>query len=309
MKFQVKSVNISEKKGTVKKPVGAITLTETGIKGDAHAGTWHRQVSLLGTESIKKASDQADRKFNFGDFAENITTEGFEIYKTNIFDRFICKDIILEVAQIGKKCHKGCEVMTISGKCIMPLEGIFCRVISGGEIKEGDEFMYKPKELKVSIITLSDRAYRGEYQDKSGPHIKHKLQAYFKEYNRKANYNITIIPDDKTLLEKTIKGALAENSEIIFTTGGTGIGSRDITPDVIKPLLSKEVSGIMDLVRIKYGMDNPNVALSRSIAGTIDTTLVYVLPGSTKAVIEYLTEILPTIEHSLRMINNIDDHS
>jgi len=102
--------------------------------------------------------------------------------------------------------------------------------------------------------------------------------------------------------------AKKEAYDIIVTTGGTGLGKRDITPDVIKPMLDKEIPGIMEHIRLKYGADKPNALVSRSIAGVMDTTLVYVLPGSTKAVHEYLHEITPTLEHSLRMIHGVDNH-
>jgi molybdopterin adenylyltransferase len=132
--FKIKSLNISEKKGTVKHPSESVEIIETGVEGDAHAGKWHRQVSLLGTESIRKAEEQNNRSFAFGDFGENITTTGIDLYKTNILDRFQSGEVILEVTQIGKKCHKGCEIMKISGNCIMPVEGIFCRVIRPGKL-------------------------------------------------------------------------------------------------------------------------------------------------------------------------------
>ena len=133
-KVKIRSLNISKEKGTVKLPVDTIEIIETGVKGDAHAGYWHRQVSLLGVESLKKAEEQNKRKFNFGDFGENITTEGIELHKSKILDRFQCGELLLEVTQIGKKCHTGCEIMQQVGSCIMPVEGIFCRVLKGGNL-------------------------------------------------------------------------------------------------------------------------------------------------------------------------------
>src|SRR5690606_9988793 len=141
-----------------KLPVNAVEITETGVKNDAHAGHWHRQVSLLGVESLKKAEEQNKRTFNFGDFGENITTEGLELHKTNILDRFVSGDVVLEVTQIGKKCHTGCEIMQQVGNCIMPVEGIFCRVLKTGQLNKGDELTYIPKEIQVLVVTLSDRA-------------------------------------------------------------------------------------------------------------------------------------------------------
>ncbi len=305
---KIKSLNLSEKKGTIKLPVDAVEITETGVKNDAHAGHWHRQVSLLGVESLKKAEEQNNRKFNFGDFGENITTEGLELYKTNILDRFVSGDVVLEVTQIGKKCHKGCEIMKISGNCIMPVEGIFCRVIQTGKLQVSNELAYIPRKIKISVITLSDRAYNGIYKDKSGPHAAKMLKDFFAGNNRPVQLEKVIIPDDEVLLHDAVNKAVEEGTDIIVTTGGTGIGSRDITPDVVQKMLDKEIPGIMELIRYKYGSAKPNALLSRSIAGVIKQSLVYVLPGSVGAVNEYLTEITPTLEHSLRMINNIDSH-
>lgn len=306
--LKIKSLNLSEKKGTVKLPVNEVEITETGVKGDAHAGYWHRQVSLLGVESLKKAEEQNNRRFNFGDFGENITTEGLELHKTNILDRFVSDEVILEVTQIGKKCHTGCEIMQQVGSCIMPVEGIFCRVLKTGKLKTGDKLTYIPKEIKVLVITMSDRAAKGIYKDKSGPFAAKLIKEFFEIGNRPVNIENKIIADDAEKLEELLMNAAKEEVDIVITTGGTGIGSRDITPDVVKKLLDKEIPGIMELIRTKYGAEKPNALLSRSVAGIIHKTLVYTLPGSVKAVKEYLEEITKTLEHSLRMIHDIDSH-
>ena len=141
----IKSLNISEKKGTKKKPVPQIELNELGLVGDSHAGNWHRQVSLLGLESYERFVDQVGRMLDPGDFAENITTEGVELKDTKILDRFVSDTVELEVTQIGKKCHFGCEIIKEAGACIMPKEGIFCRVIKGGILKPGHQFTYVPQ--------------------------------------------------------------------------------------------------------------------------------------------------------------------
>lgn len=255
-----------------------------------------------------QASGKAGNSFPPGTFAENLTTCGIKLHKTALFDKFVNGNVEFEVTQIGKKCHNTCAIGKQIGNCIMPLEGIFCRVIKGGEVKPGTVFNYRLRVIKVKIITLSDRAFRGVYSDKSGPHINKTLTTYFETVNRHFNIENIIFPDNKNQLEKEIKTAVENDFDIIITTGRTGIGQRDFTPDVVKPLLTKEITGIMELVRVKYGMKNPNAVISRSIAGTINNTLVYCLPGSVKAVTEYLTEILPTLEHSFRMIYGVDNH-
>jgi molybdopterin adenylyltransferase len=146
MSIKVLSVNISREKGTIKTPVDQIEISGMGVTGDAHAGDWHRQVSLLGNESIEKWGAMADREVNFGEFAENITTQGITLYETNPGDRLIIGDAELEVTQIGKKCHgSGCAIFREVGNCVMPKEGIFARVIKTGNIKPGDEIVYQKK--------------------------------------------------------------------------------------------------------------------------------------------------------------------
>jgi molybdenum cofactor synthesis domain-containing protein len=306
--IEILSVNTSLKKGTVKNPVECIHLNATGIDEDAHAGLWNRQVSLLGVESIEKMEPAAGRKLKFGEFAENITTRGYALYTMKPLDRLSCKDIVLEVTQIGKKCHgESCAIFKQTGNCVMPAEGIFCRVIHGGILKAGDTLQYEPKIIRTGIITLSDRASRGEYEDQSGPEIERMLKAYFAASGLHAVFESAIIPDEPQKLTSAI-GTMVEKCDFIFTTGGTGIGPRDIAPDTIKPMLDKEITGIMEVIRVKYGMQFPNALMSRSIAGTIGRTLIYALPGSPKAVREYTEEIVKTMEHALLMLHSIDKH-
>lgn len=135
----VKAVCISENKGERKKPVESVTLRENhGIVGDAHAGDWHRQVSLLAEESIDKMR-ALGLDVTAGDFAENITTSGIVLVTLPIGSRLQIGETLLEVTQIGKECHTRCAIYDQAGDCVMPKEGIFAKVITGGVIKPGDE--------------------------------------------------------------------------------------------------------------------------------------------------------------------------
>ncbi|KAF0146493.1 MAG: MOSC domain-containing protein [Nitrospirae bacterium] len=139
MKGKVISVNVSSKKGVRKKPVPEISLRiNYGIEGDAHASSeWHRQVSLLASESIKKMQ-ALGLNVKAGDFAENITTEGINLPELPIGTRMTIGETELEVSQIGKECHTRCAIYYQAGDCVMPKEGIFVKVLKGGKIKEGD---------------------------------------------------------------------------------------------------------------------------------------------------------------------------
>ncbi|MGD9977438.1 MAG: molybdenum cofactor synthesis domain-containing protein [Bacteroidales bacterium] len=308
-KIKVISVNISEKKGTIKHQVGSIELNSFGVKGDAHAGTWHRQVSMLGTESIDKFTQSSGLPVKYGEFAENITTEGMELYKAQPGDRFVGDNVELEVTQIGKLCHgDGCAIYRQVGSCVMPKEGIFVRVLKSGKLKPGDVLEFTPKVFKVKIITLSDRASKGEYEDKSGPEIEKLISEFFVNSSWQFAIDKVIIADDTKLLKQYLLSASMASYDIIFTTGGTGIGPRDITPDVVKPLIDKEIPGIMEMIRLKYGAENPHALLSRGIAGTMGKSFIYTLPGSVKAVREYMAEIVKTQKHLFLMLMGIDSH-
>ncbi len=134
----VLAVCISENKGERKKPVASVELRENhGIVGDGHAGDWHRQVSLLAQESIDKMRAMG-LDVNAGDFAENITTSGIDLVSLPIGSRLQVGETLLEVTQIGKECHTRCAIYYQAGDCVMPKEGIFAKVITGGMIKPGD---------------------------------------------------------------------------------------------------------------------------------------------------------------------------
>lgn len=134
----IRAVCISPAKGTQKKNIESCEIIENhGLKGDAHAGNWHRQVSLLAYEKIE-AFKQRGAEVEDGAFGENLVVEGFDLRTLPIGTRFICNDVILELTQIGKECHSGCEIYKRMGDCIMPREGVFTKVIHGGTISVGD---------------------------------------------------------------------------------------------------------------------------------------------------------------------------
>jgi MOSC domain-containing protein YiiM len=140
--IKVISVNISEKKGVVKQPIeeGFFKINH-GLLNDAHAGNWHRQVSLLGLESIEKMEEMGIDGLTPGQFAENITTEGITLYELPIGTKLKIGEVLLEVTQIGKECHNGCQIKQLVGECVMPKEGIFAKVLEEGCIKTGDSIL------------------------------------------------------------------------------------------------------------------------------------------------------------------------
>lgn len=139
---KITSINISPHKGTFKYPVEQAELKmDHGIVGDAHAGDWHRQISLLAKESIDKMTALGIDDLVPGKFAENLTTEGIELFSLPVGTRLRLGDCLVEVTQIGKECHQHCEIYKKVGQCIMPREGIFVKVLLPGVVRVGDEIL------------------------------------------------------------------------------------------------------------------------------------------------------------------------
>jgi len=302
---KVLSVSLSSERGP-KKPVSELKLNSKGIVGDVHAKIWNRQVSIIDIVHINKFKKLTEaRDTEFGEFAENITSEGLHDIDFKTFDLLKIGDSILEVTQVGKPFHDEFREL---GNYVMPRVGIFCRVKKEGIIKVEDKIEFIPKIYKALIITLSDRASAGEYEDKSGPKVKELLENYLKKIKVRYNIDHNIIPDSEDQLREILNKAKKEKIDFIITTGGTGIGKRDITVDIVQEMLDKEIPGVMEMIRLKYGQEKPNALLSRGVAGVLDDSLVYTLPGSVKAVQEYMNEILKTMLHLVYMLHSIDAH-
>ena len=138
---KIMAVNISEKKGTQKKNVHSARLMEEfGIEKDAHAGKWHRQVSLISYEKIEEFKAKG-APIEDGAFGENLIVDGYDFRNLPVGTKFRCNDVLLEMTQIGKECHSHCEIYKVVGDCIMPREGVFAKVLEGGTIKVGDELV------------------------------------------------------------------------------------------------------------------------------------------------------------------------
>ncbi|KUO50010.1 MAG: molybdenum cofactor biosynthesis protein [Desulfitibacter sp. BRH_c19] len=294
---KVLAVCVSKNKGERKKNVGRGNLIlNRGLESDAHAGDWHRQVSLLAMESIEKMQKMG-LDVGPGDFAENFTTQGIDLVNLPIGTRFkIGKEALLRVTQIGKECHTRCAIYYQAGDCVMPKEGIFGEVLRGGQVNVEDEIVVVPG-YKLGIITASDKGSRGEREDISGKVIKDKL----KPLADVVDYRV--VPDEKEELEKSIKEMTDElKVDLIFTTGGTGFSPRDITPEVTISLCDRLVPGIPEAMRAESYKITPKAMLSRAAAGIRKQTLIINLPGSPKAVSECLDVVLPVLDHGLEIL-------
>ncbi len=298
---KVLAICISEKRGTVKKPVErAKLIANWGMENDAHAGKWHRQISLLSYEKIedfrKKGAD-----VKFGDFGENIVVEGIDLKELDMGSLIHIGQTVLRLSQIGKKCHSHCEIYKRMNDCIMPREGVFAEVITGGEIKVGDRVsVFPPDKSKPSaaVISLSDRASRGEREDVSGP----LAEEYLLSHGYDVWENILMPDDEGELREALIRLCDKRGLNLIITVGGTGFSERDITPEVTKEVCTKMADGISQGIRAYSLSINKRAMLSRGEAGIRGKSLIINLPGSPKAVGEILPYILPVVRHGIEVL-------
>ncbi|NLY37818.1 MAG: molybdenum cofactor biosynthesis protein [Firmicutes bacterium] len=290
------AVCTSAKKGERKQNVGRSMLVKNlGLEGDAHAGFAHRQVSLLAMESIEKMI-AAGLQVGPGDFAENLTTTGINLAALPVGTRLkVGKEAILRVTQIGKECHHRCAIYYQAGDCIMPREGIFAEVLQGGPVQVGDSLQLKPT-YRFGVITASDKGSTGEREDKSGLVIKDTLLPW----GDVANY--VIVPDDRAALVSALRAMVRDNMDAVFTTGGTGLSPRDITPEATMEVIERPAPGIAEAMRRESARVAPHAMLSRAVAGISGQTLIINLPGSAKAVRECLAVFTPVIEHALEIL-------
>ncbi len=294
---KVVAVNISKKKGLIKKPVESVHLVEKlGIEGDAHAGNWHRQVSLLDQASVDKMTALGVEGLTPGIFAENITTEGVVLHALPIGTRLRVGETELEVTQIGKECHAHCQVYQQVGMCIMPTEGIFTIVIRGGEIQAGDAIEVL-NGVRAAVITLSDKGAAGLREDKSGPALVEALRGHALVTEH------FVIPDDfEQIKAELCRLADSGNLDLILNTGGTGLAPRDVTPEATLAVVERLVPGIPEAMRAESRKITDRAMLSRAQAGVRGRTLIVNLPGSPKGAVECLQVFLPVLAHAVETL-------
>ena len=338
MEGTVKAVCTSSVKGVRKEPVKEARLIEDyGIEKDAHAGKWHRQVSLLSWEKVQEFN-KSGAGVSDGDFGENLLVSGINFRSLPVGTRFlICPaeevvhaaadslteetvhatdlkneeavgGALLELTQIGKACHHSCEIRKRVGVCIMPTDGVFAKVVRGGMVKPGDRVRVLPPDpdrpYTAAVITLSDRAFSGVYEDRSGPKAAEILKA--------AGYEVVetiLLPDDQSRLERELE-RLADQRQVslVLTTGGTGFSERDRTPEATMAVADRNAQGIAEAIRVKSLAVTDHAMLSRGVSVIRKKTLIVNLPGSVKAVQESLGFILGALDHGLGILRGTADN-
>lgn len=302
-------LSIAAAKGQSRTPTAELHVTRNGIEGDRHAGPSLRQVSLMHRDVIEARFPEAAPDLTAGLGRENILIDGQGLGNLRLLDTLELGDALLEVTQIGKRVNEsGWTLCASKSKCLIGDFGVFARVVHGGTIKNQHTIRHQPRVLRAHVITVSDRASRGDYEDLSGPAALALLETWCGTHHWTLWAETQIVPDEVPALEAVLANARQSQVDVVITTGGTGVGPRDITPDVVAKHADKLIPGIMDYIRVKHGEHMPLALTSRSIAAVMGSSLVYTLPGSTKAIPEYLEEIFKTMEHMLLLLKGVAPH-
>jgi molybdenum cofactor synthesis domain-containing protein len=301
-------VCVSSQKGIAKHEVSsAIVDVEHGLDGDAHAGDWHRQVSLLAHADIEFMRAKG-LKLEPGAFGENLVIDGLAVEELGVGSRIRVGPVLLELTQIGKVCHTRCAIYYSTGDCIMPRTGLFARVLEGGEVRPGMSVhvvqRVDRRVVQAAVITVSDRCSTGETIDTAGPAVAELLRT---ELQARIAWT-KLVPDEVDSIAEAIRDLSDRRVDLIITAGGTGISVRDVTPEATRSVIDRELPGLAEAMRAASAKQTPNACLSRAIAGLRRETLIVNLPGSRKAAIENLGAILPALPHAVKMLRNESAH-
>ena len=292
------AINISRERGTEKKQIPKVRLIRNyGLDGDAHAGRWHRQVSLLSYEKIEEFRKKGAKVEN-GAFGENLVVEGIDFRSLPVGMMIYIGDVVLRMTQIGKECHSHCAIYKRMGECIMPREGVFAEVLQEGTIHPGDTVITcypdENRPFQAAVITLSDKGAKGERVDESGPAAKEMLE--------QAGYEVVetlILPDEPAMLKtQLMRLADGRQLDLVLTSGGTGFSMRDQTPEATMAVADRNAPGIAEAIRYKSMAVTDRAMLSRGVSVIRKKTLIV----NPKAVKESLGFILDSLDHGLKIL-------
>jgi len=295
---KVEAICTGVKKGGKKTPQPMARLVaDHGIENDAHAGSGHRQVSLLTAEDIATMPLAVKP----GDFAENLIVSGVDLAGLGLGSRLrLGGEAELTLTQLGKVCHQRCAIYEQTGDCIMPRTGVFSRVLRGGTVTRGEvvEVLEQvPRErFQAVILTISDRCARGEALDTAGPVVRRLLGSVLDAHV----YASEILLDEAGQIAARLRHYSDGHSiDLVVTVGGTGFAPRDVTPEAVASVIQRPTPGLDEAMRRASLEKTPMAMLSRAASGIRGTTLIVSLPGSERAAVENLQVILAALQHGL----------
>jgi molybdopterin adenylyltransferase len=299
---RIEAICTSERRGVPKATVAAATLrADHGIEGDAHAGSGHRQVSLLGWDDIQAFSATGQISLGAGAFAENLILSGLDLGTLGLGSRLrVGEQALLTITQLGKRCHHRCAIYEQTGDCIMPRVGLFARVLEGGAIRQGAaaaiEKTVSRETFQAVVLTLSDRCAAGTATDTAGPAVANLLRAELSAHV----YATEILPDGRAGLADRLRHyADGPGIDLVVAVGGTGPGPRDETPEAVREVVERLTPGFDEAMRAASSQSTNLAMLSRACSGIRGATLILSLPGSERAAVENLRAILPALPHCL----------
>lgn len=301
---KVEALCTSEKKGEPKRPgEAAVFRADHGIEGDAHAGPWHRQVSLLAAEDIETVRRTLP-DVGPGVFAENVVLAGIDLAELGLGSRLrLGPEVLVSITQIGKVCHSLCAIGRLTGDCIMPRLGLFARVLESGEVRVGDAVevvALVPRErFQAVVVTVSDRCARGLAEDTAGPAVARVLEDELDLHI----YRYAVVPDEQDEIAGRLRHyADGHSIDLVVTVGGTGLAPRDVTPEATRAVVERPTPGLDEAMRAASLAKTPRAMLSRGASGIRAATLIVNLPGSKRGATENLEAILPALTHGLKKL-------
>ncbi len=299
---KVEAVCISARRGEKKKPQPAVRLIAGhGVEGDAHAGSGHRQLSVLAAEDTEAFRRGALPGLQPGDFAENLILSGVPLRELGLGSRIrLGVEAEITITQLGKACHQPCPIYLQTGDCIMPRLGVFARVTRSGRVSRGDgaEVLKRvPRDAwQAVVLTISDRCSRGEAEDVTGPAVARILQSELGAHV----YTLEVLPDDQQQIRSRLLHYSGGHSvDLVITAGGTGFSPRDVTPEAVASVIERPTPGLDEAMRRASGEKTPAAMLSRCVSGIRGGTLILSVPGSERAAAENLQAVLAALPHGL----------
>ena len=306
MKGTIAAVCTAAQKGSKQPVERGVLVAGHGLEGDVHAGTWHRQVSLLREEHIQDMRRRAELELPFGTFGENLVCQGLDVNALELGRRLrVGARAVIQITQRGKECHTPCQIYHRVGECIMPNLGLFARVRRGGEVQAGQEVATDAAldGQRYAVVTLSDRSAAGKRQDASGQVVHELLDGGLEHAHLLER---VVLPDEQSAIEAELRRLCDEEiADLVVTTGGTGLSPRDVTPEATLAVSDRQIPGMAEAMRAAGLAFTPRAMLSRAVCGMRGQSIIINLSGSPKAVREQLQVLLPVLPHALETASGV----